>query len=44
MDKKTYEALARIMSWVEIHSGSELTQDRWAVLGWMAEIEKEIDD
>lgn len=46
MDKKTFEALNRIMDFVDNHhiSKDEVSEDYQTVLEWMDETEKEMDE
>jgi hypothetical protein len=44
MDKKTFEALEKIMATFEEQIGHPLEEEVEQVLGWMDEVEKEIDN
>jgi hypothetical protein len=44
MNQETYEALKTILKWVEIHSGSEVTKERFMLESWIDEVAKEYDE
>ena len=43
MDKKTFDALSKVMAFARKYGADEVSEDFQTVLDWMNEVEKEID-
>jgi hypothetical protein len=44
MDKKTFEALKRVMTFARQHGADDVSEDFQQVLDWMDEVAKEVDE
>jgi hypothetical protein len=44
MDKKTFEALKRVMTFARKHGADDVSEDFQQVLDWMDEVAKEVDE